>query len=249
MEAESLCRILEWDTGFFGKRIARVVVNLLDAERLNNILTWCTSNNIDCLYFLADASDGATIQAVEDNGFRLVDVRITSERSLTGPIIAGERDVNLIIRPSREEDIPVLRSIARISFRNTRFYYDTNFPRPLCDALYETWIENSCRGLDDYVLVAEIHGVVSGFVTGKLTGDKIGEIGLVGVDPNWQGKGLGYDLVNAALEWFSEREVQSVWVVTQGRNSQAQRLYQRCGFLTYLVQLWYHKWFMNEHIL
>lgn len=243
MEADNLCKVLEWDSQFFAKRIARVAVNLLDHDRLDSILRWCVSNQIDCLYFLADASDGTTIQAVEDQGFRLVDVRVTSERPLTSPPVPEDRDVNLRIRPSREEDIPVLRSIARISFRTTRFYYDTNFPRPLCDALYETWIENSCRGFDDTVLVAEIHGVVSGFVTSKLIDSKIGEIGLVGVDPNWQGKGLGYDLVNAALQWFFEREVQSAWVVTQGRNSQAQRLYQRCGFLTYLVQLWYHKWF------
>jgi hypothetical protein len=33
-------------------------------------------------------------------------------------------------------------------------------------------------------------------------------------------------------------------VVTQGRNSKAQRLYERCGFLTRSVQLWYHRWFM-----
>ena len=32
-------------------------------------------------------------------------------------------------------------------------------------------------------------------------------------------------------------------VVTQGRNIAGQRLYQRCGFLTRSVELWYHKWY------
>jgi hypothetical protein len=34
-----------------------------------------------------------------------------------------------------------------------------------------------------------------------------------------------------------------VKTVTQGRNIPAQRTYQRCGFQTAAVQLWYHRWF------
>jgi len=36
-------------------------------------------------------------------------------------------------------------------------------------------------------------------------------------------------------------------VVTQGRNLAAQRLYQRNGFVTASLQLWYHRWFPREN--
>jgi ribosomal protein S18 acetylase RimI-like enzyme len=31
-------------------------------------------------------------------------------------------------------------------------------------------------------------------------------------------------------------------VVTQGRNIASQRLYQKHGFVTQSIQLWYHRW-------
>jgi hypothetical protein len=39
---------------------------------------------------------------------------------------------------------------------------------------------------------------------------------------------------------------QDVAVVTQGRNGAAQRLYQRCGFVTHALDLWYHKWYSTS---
>jgi ribosomal protein S18 acetylase RimI-like enzyme len=46
-----------------------------------------------------------------------------------------------------------------------------------------------------------------------------------------------------ALDWFAQQQVDTVTVVTQGRNIAAQALYQRRGFITQSQQLWYHKWF------
>ena len=69
-----------------------------------------------------------------------------------------------------------------------------------------------------------------------------GQIGLVGVSAEARGRGVGHALVNHALDWFTRNDVEAVAVVTQGGNVAAQRLYQRCGFLTESVQLWYHKW-------
>jgi dTDP-4-amino-4,6-dideoxy-D-galactose acyltransferase len=55
--------------------------------------------------------------------------------------------------------------------------------------------------------------------------------------------GVGRALVVNAIRWFSGQGVDSVSVVTQGRNVRAQRLYQRCGFTTRSVELWFHRWF------
>jgi ribosomal protein S18 acetylase RimI-like enzyme len=55
--------------------------------------------------------------------------------------------------------------------------------------------------------------------------------------------GVGRKLVVASLGWFDAHGADRVTVVTQGRNIAAQRLYQRCGFLTRSTGLWYHRWF------
>ncbi len=245
METSSLCQFLNWDSGFFGIRVARVNLNRLNSALTAAVDDWCRLNNIDCLYFLADADDGDTVRLAEVNGYHLVDIRVTFKQTIEGIYSRLKIGFNYQIRPSVQADIHALRSIAKVSFRITRFYYDPNFSRTLCDALYETWIEKSCVNKDETVLVAENCKRPIGFITCKIIGHNQGEIGLVGVHPEWQGKGLGQELISEALCWFFDKNVSQVKVVTQGRNSQAQRLYQRCGFITDTIQIWYHKWFIN----
>jgi ribosomal protein S18 acetylase RimI-like enzyme len=149
-----------------------------------------------------------------------------------------------IVRRARQEDTHSLEHIARSNYRDTRFYFDINFPRDLSDLLYETWIKLSCEGYADEVLVAELDSVPIGYVSCHLdTDSRTGRVGLLGVSNRARGRGIGRALVFSALEWFSAQGMQEINVVTQGRNYAAQRLYQRCGFLTQNVQFWYHKWF------
>src|ERR1035441_5781677 len=51
-----------------------------------------------------------------------------------------------------------------------------------------------------------------------------GQIGLVGVGPEVRGRGIGKNLVLAAIDWFRTQGVHEVTVVTQGNNRAAQRL-------------------------
>ncbi len=112
----------------------------------------------------------------------------------------------------------------------------------LCDGLYETWIEKNCKGYADTVLVAEFQGQPTGYISCHLLDCTDGNVGLVAVAADAKGRGLGQALVDASLRWSAERGVSWVTVVTQGRDCGAQRLYQKCGFLTRTLQLWYHRW-------
>jgi dTDP-4-amino-4,6-dideoxy-D-galactose acyltransferase len=135
-----------------------------------------------------------------------------------------------------------LAAIARISHRDTRFYFDREFSNDRCDDLYETWIRNSCAGYADAVLVADA-GQTAGYITCHLDSNSEGRIGLVAIGSSFQGQHLGSELVNAALNWFATKGVSRVSVVTQGRNVAAQRLYQVCGFRTASTRVVYHRWF------
>lgn len=245
MEPGHLCDYLEWDSTFFSRRIARVRAVHLSRETLPGVLAWCGERRIDCLYFLAESDDDESVRTVEERGFQLVDIRITLEDRLIGSSAQGKRDARLLIRECQPRDIPALRAIARTSHRNTRFYHDPNFPRARCDALYETWIERSCQGYANGVLVAEIGGHPVGYLSCHLDNGIDGRIGLLAIGQNARGCGAGGELVRECERWFARHNRTRVTVVTQGRNVGAQRFYQKCGFVTGGVNLWYHHWFQS----
>jgi len=239
-----LCSLLEWDTNFFGFTVARLNPGHLDERTAAECLAWCAENRVRCLYFLADSTDAATIRVAEQNLFRFVDTRVTYEINLPPRPHQPERPPGeALLRPATPADLPALQAIARDSFRNTRFYFDPGFPRPLCDRLYEIWVEKSCGDPQQRLIVAEWQGAPAGFVAGRPAGERGGQIALIGVQSGVHGKGLGNRLVQAALQWFEQRGLPGAIVVTQGRNIAAQRLYQKSGFLIQSAGLWYHRWF------
>jgi len=242
--APPLCEYLDWDSEFFGLRIARLCAARLDQSAAAAALQWCRRNRIDCLYFLADADDDATVQIAEASRFHFVDIRVTLEAALANRQ-QSEAFSSDLIRPAADSDLIHLREIARTSYSFSRFCIDSHFPVARSRALYETWIEKSCRGYADTVFVADIGGQAVGYISCNLAGAD-GQIGLVGVSAEHGKLGLGHALVEYALQWFQEQHAQHVRVVTQGRNSRALRLYEKSGFRTGQVQLWYHRWFSAD---
>lgn len=71
------CQLLEWDTGFFGFRIARVTGNRLSRDDAPDILDWCAAERIRCLYMLAASDDAETADTAAAYQFSFVDIRTT----------------------------------------------------------------------------------------------------------------------------------------------------------------------------
>jgi ribosomal protein S18 acetylase RimI-like enzyme len=238
--ANSCCKLLPWDSEFFGFNVARVTTDRLRSqEHVCEIFDWCRGHEVTVAYFLAVPDDAQTVVLAEAHGFFLADIRLTLRWS------EEIRQEVAPVRLAQREDRPVLEAMARGMYIDSRFYFDPGFPRDRCDDLYATWIRCSCEDYADAVLVTDYEGAVAGYATCHLEEDGRGEIGLVGVAEKARGMGIGKGIVNAALDWFAAQGIETVDVVTQGRNIAAQRLYQRCGFMTHTVQLWYHKWFEN----
>jgi dTDP-4-amino-4,6-dideoxy-D-galactose acyltransferase len=242
LKQDRLCTLLDWDSEFFGARIARVESSRLTPESIEKIIGWSDENRIDCLYFLCAPDDDQSVIVAENAGFHLVDVRLElSARASHQP--ASQK---IAVRPFQESDLSELLGIAADVYTDSRFYYDRNFPREKVSALYREWISNSCRGYADAVLIAEHQKSVGGFITCHIEQAILGRIGLVGVGDSARGLHLGSALVKSALNYFNERGVTEVRVVTQGRNIAAQRLYQANNFRTSSLHLWYHKWFGDD---
>jgi dTDP-4-amino-4,6-dideoxy-D-galactose acyltransferase len=245
MTSVECCEYLSWDSEFFGCRIARLTASSLTDESMTEVLRWCEAQQIDCLYFLARSADVRSTKILEQNGFYFVDLRLTLQKQT--PALLPEMNCLPQIRVSRDSDVPELRAIAKISHHDSRFYSDPHFNNARCDLLYEEWIERSCEGYADRVLVADFNNGPVGYITCHVNEAGLGRIGLLAVSRDAQGKGIGQCLITAATEWLVSQGVQRIRVVTQGKNVRAQRTYQRCGFLSFSMELWFHRWFSRKN--
>lgn len=238
--ASGLAYVNEWDSEFFGLRIATVASRGLDDETAAAVLTWAGQNGIACLYYRADARDTASIQHAEHHGFRFVSIRLTMTRDGETP---GPLGGDGAVRQAATDDVKSLEQIARASHTNTRFHLDTRFDRERSRELYAVWIRDSVSGrLADRVLVVDGPDGPAGYVALRADADGIGHIGLIAVSAVHRGRGYGERLVAEGLRWLASREVARVQVVTQGADPAAIRFYERCGFSVSAVELWFHRW-------
>ena len=235
-------KVLEWDSSFFGIRIARMISTRPDRAMVQRAIQFSTQERIVCMYGLVDAGAPESIRTAEDGGFRVVDVRLTLTRNTTSDPLELTA-AGVAIRRVEERDISALKAIASVSHFDSRYYADPGFSRSHCSRLYATWIENSCAGYEDCVLVAEREGKVCGYISCDISSHNTGQIGLLAVAADAQGRGIGGNLIRSAIRWFGEQECLKIDVVTQGCNSRAQQVYQKAGFVTDRVQLWLHRWF------
>lgn len=235
---------LSWDTAFFGVRIGRLTRQRMDAPYLAEVLAWAQTEQIACLYFLADPDDPPTVRLAEDAGFRFMDIRSTLEIARLNPPALPMLSEGVHLRMGQASDFEPLRYVARDSYTQTRFFSDPRFSHAQCADLYETWLRRSLlEQWADGVVVAEVDGVPMGYVTGHLDAQhQRARIGLVGVHEATRGRSVGAAMLAKTLQWFHEAGMTSVEVTTQARNIPAQRLYQRAGFIAQSVGLWYHLW-------
>lgn len=254
------CKRLTWDSDHFGFAIARVDSPLTQPSA---VIPWCASNAIRCAYLTVGVGDQAGIAWAEKNSFGLFDVRMEFEISLIGsgpaPTLGTATPTRGTTTPTRlfvHKDVPALVRESPALFTHSHFFVDERFPRNRVNRLYEMWMERSATAAPNKtIVVSGPEAAPNGFVTceidwptinpgnGPGSNPPVGKIGLFGVSPRAQGKGIGASLLHDALTWFRSRQAQSVTVVTQGRAVAAQRCYQRAGFCTQSVSLTYHRWF------
>jgi dTDP-4-amino-4,6-dideoxy-D-galactose acyltransferase len=231
---------LPWDSAFFGIEIARFTETRATADDLASAIRRAGQRSIQCLYFLADADDPESVRAAEENGFRLVDVRVTLDRSVPADAAAAHADDG--IRPATPTDVPRLISIARVSHRNTRFHRDVRFDAQRADELYAVWIERAVSGaLAHAVWVVDAGAGPLGYLAASRDGTR-SSISLVAIDSSHRGLGYGERLMRTALGWSGAQGLNRMTAVTQGHDAAAVRFYERSGFTVQQVQFWYHFW-------
>ena len=90
-------------------------------------------------------------------------------------------------------------------------------------------------------LVARNAGTLIGYNWLKIEGAAEGEIYVVGVSPEWSGRGLGRRLITAGLERLRQRGVTRATLYVEADNTPAVRLYRSLGFTDRTVDVQYRR--------
>ena len=232
-------QILNWDSNFFGIKVAKITKLNLSTDNLKNILSELKQKSVKLVYW---ASEKECDYEIKQLGGNLVDIKTTFAVDLDN-LNLPDHDSPSIVEPySRSMPISDLEDLAIQSGEYSRFAVDPNFKRESFIALYKIWINRSVsKEIAKEVLVIRDSDNIIGMITlGEKNGR--GDIGLFSVDRNYRGKGYGKKLVQAAQKWFINNDYSIGEVVTQGKNIAACNFYKKCGYSIDKIEYLYHFW-------
>lgn len=121
----------------------------------------------------------------------------------------------IIIRKFEPPDFPYIIETERKVFNEHDPYFYMQF--------YET--------CPDSFIVAEMNGVVVGYVVGFQTIEGTGRVFSLAVDPGYQNLGIGGALLNEIIAIFGRDGISEIVLEVRSDNVKAQRFYKRHGFI------------------
>ena len=222
---------LEWDSRFFQKEIYELTREECELPMNGGPEKW------DVIQTKCFVHEREKISDLETNGFHFEDLRITFEKKV-GP---RDNDTNIPIRRAKKIDINAVRQIARSIFsEHSRFLSVAG--RDKTEAFYAKWAEVAVNGhFDDDCFVLEKDGEIIGFITSKKISEEMAGIGLLGVRPGYRGLGAASSLLSFMERHAMNRGNDFVRVVTEGKNDAALNLYEKNGYRTAAIELWFYK--------
>lgn len=219
---------LEWDSGFFQKKIGKVILGNEDKFEDFQIreydLVYVFSENDKLNYPLVDKKVVLEFESIK-----------SSEMSF---------DANCAnFYDSEKNQYYELLSLALQSGSFSRFNIDKNFRNNEYEKLYTAWIDKSIsKELSTDILIKEIDSKIGGFLTMASKTNKVAEIGLLAVDDKLRGKGIASDLLSTAIAYAKFSGFEKMQVTTQADNIPAMNLYLKSGFKILSTTFIYHIW-------
>lgn len=246
MIKEQVCNIepMNWDSLFFNFKVGKVVFGISDLQFMvlpdivQNCIDEGRKNGYKILYMMLPKDIYLSEASCSDKLF-LADRKIVYSKLIPSSAIVSNDEVHSYLGKETNHD---LLRLALESGKYSRYKTDVNFPKEVFEQMYTTWITRSVkREIADDILVYEKSGNILGFLTYSVTGNHA-VIGLIAVDPAFQGKHIGTLLIQKLEKVLSEKKVSKLSVATQSINTNACSFYEKNLFAIKEIINIYHCW-------
>lgn len=236
--------ILEWDTNYFGLKVAKM--NVTTPEEVRSALDNCATLGVKLLIHRCSTDNLHFVHQLERRGFELMDTMVSYRLRLADTQITPVPGP-AIIRPCLSTEADDVAAIARAIYVDFvgHFHQDHRLDRDKCNALYAEWARNACldQKLADLVLVAEMEGKIVGFDSHKIIKSKVAHGVISGVSREAQGKGIRTALMFAGMNWCKSQGLEYMEANVHVNYYRMHRVYANHGFKIYDSFYTFHKWF------
>lgn len=142
--------------------------------------------------------------------------------------------MNFEIREAEIEDITGIQTVAERTYQDS---YEGLMRQETIESVIENWyatvnLEEAIESGDVVYLVAVSQGEVIGYTSYQLDsedGKADAELRNIYVDPDFQGEGVGTDLLNSVLDRFPD-SVESIGLGVVAGNDKGKSFYRKNGF-------------------
>ncbi|MFA5203907.1 MAG: GNAT family N-acetyltransferase [Lentisphaeria bacterium] len=227
-------RLLEWDSRFFGMRVAQAIVDsTLESHRLSECLKY---SDAEVIYVVLPSNIVELYRPVLENfSSQCYDRKITFKKPVNSTFATWDRS---IIETTTEQE--ELLQLAYASGHLSRFFLDPRF-NPHFKALYGEWLRKALREEGSKVFVLSDFHCVQGMVTASVE-NGVGKIGLLAINEKYRGKGFGMRLLKQCEAYYDSLCARTCTVVTQKTNIAACNLYHKMGYIIENEQDIWHIW-------
>jgi len=227
---------LTWDSDFFKKKIGRVLAE--NSEEIINVFEEAKKDNYQLIYVFGNENLFVDEKILKQFNGHLADRKVLFKKNIE----SKKEQTSFVSEYTGNELTTELEQLAYESGKYSRFKTDKNFAENDFYRMYKIWIENSVKKqIADKVIVVKENDIIKGMVTLKIDSEK-GDIGLIAVAPDTQGKGYGKVLISACENELLSKNIFKLEVPTQLANTQACRFYEKCGFEIKEITNIYHFW-------
>lgn len=239
-----VCQHLAWDTEFFGQKIGLIRCRShAEQSQIALALDKFRREEFSLAYVMLEGETLLDEVFCKQFGGQLVDIKYIFERSIESESLLPKESNVLDYTGDGTE----LYELAYAAGWCSRYKIDKHFPQEVFERFYRTWIANSLNGnmADGVYIIKGENEAPKGFATLKIS-DEEASIGLIAVDADSRGEGIGKKLINHMIGVARKKGCKRMSVATQKRNKGAVAFYKSCDMSLVESCSIYHFWLDNE---
>lgn len=224
---------LEWDSNYWGIDVYHVNkkkdfdLKILLQKKGNKNETWLVQA-------LLPINQVEETNSLENEGFKFIETKINMIK---------------ILQEKVDVDFNKFRKIKKLDLKDKknvffelygRFSRFNTFDVSKVNNFYYLWVINSINGsMDDECIGYYSEDKLMGFITYKFQLNEV-SIGLLGVFPEFQKKGISQQLLNYVNNEAIKKRYSKINVSTQGKNYNAINTYIKNGYIVNDIKNWYY---------